>query len=71
MPGPAGEELDGADEVEVLHLPDEGDDVAPRPAAPAAVEPSSWLTLNDGVFSPWNGQSPPQRWPDPLSCVYS
>ena len=35
---PSGEELDGADEVEVLHLPDEGDDVAAHLTAPAAVQ---------------------------------
>ena len=37
-PGPAGQQLDGGHEVEVLDLPDERDGVAPDLAAPAPVE---------------------------------
>ena len=48
MPALAGQPLDRADEVELLHLAHERDDVARRLAAEAVVEASSALTENDG-----------------------
>ncbi len=46
--GPAGQQLDRGDEVEVLDLPDERDGVAPDLAAPAAVEPELLVHVERG-----------------------
>ena len=63
-PASRGQQLDGADEVDVLDLLDEREHVAALATAEALVATRLSRTLNDGDFSAWNGHSPTQLRPD-------